>query len=80
VSDCQYTEAEYPSKAGWGHSTPGMAVALAQSAGVGRLFLTHHEPTRADVGLTLFLEEIRERFKHTGIAIDLAREGQSVEI
>jgi phosphoribosyl 1,2-cyclic phosphodiesterase len=80
VSDCQYTEAEYPAKVGWGHSTPGMAVALAQSAGVGRLFLTHHEPTHTDAFLARFLEEIRERFKTTGIAIDLAREGQSVEI
>jgi len=80
VSDCQYTEAEYPAKAGWGHSTPSMAVALAQAAGVGRLFLTHHEPTRADADLALFLEDIRERFKTTGIAIDMAREGQSVEI
>ena len=80
VSDCQYTEAEYPSKVGWGHSTPSMAVALAEAAGVGRLILTHHEPTRTDAALTLFLEDIRERFKTTGIAIDMAREGQSVEI
>ncbi|MBF0482793.1 MAG: MBL fold metallo-hydrolase [Desulfovibrionaceae bacterium] len=80
VSDCQYTEEEYPSKAGWGHSTPSMAVALAQAAGVKRLFLTHHEPTRPDAAMALFHAQIVERFKETGIEIDMAREGLSVEI
>jgi phosphoribosyl 1,2-cyclic phosphodiesterase len=80
VSDCQYTEAEYPAKVGWGHSTPEMAVGLAASAGVKRLFLTHHEPTRGDAAIAALGEQVRERFKDTGIAIDMAREGQVVEI
>ncbi len=80
VADAQYTEEEYPAKFGWGHSTPDRCVALAQSAGVKRLFITHHEPTRDDDALTLFLAETRRDNDGSGVEIRLAAEGVSVEV
>lgn len=53
VHDAQYTEREYagddgPCRRGWGHSTWEQAVAAGRAAGVGRLGLFHHDPTRTD--------------------------------
>lgn len=48
VYDAMYTEAEYPAKVGWGHSTWEAGVAVADAAGVGRLVLFHHDPSRND--------------------------------
>ena len=45
-------EAEYRAgKVGWGHSTYPMAIALAEDAGIPRVLLTHHDPTRTDDAL-----------------------------
>lgn len=80
VADAQYTDEEYPAKAGWGHSTAGMAVELARSAGIGRVFLTHHEPTRDDDALDALLRRVRERHAASGLDIRLAVEGETVAV
>ncbi|PZW46995.1 phosphoribosyl 1,2-cyclic phosphodiesterase [Humitalea rosea] len=51
IYDATYTDAEYPSYRGWGHSTWQQGVALAEAAGVGRLVLFHHDPSRDDDAL-----------------------------
>src|SRR5690606_6887809 len=48
IHDGMYSEAMIESRAGWGHSTPEQAVALAWEAGVRRLVLFHHEPEHDD--------------------------------
>ena len=48
VHDSQYTEEEYQSKVGWGHSTFEHAIASANRAGVKKLILFHHDPDRTD--------------------------------
>jgi phosphoribosyl 1,2-cyclic phosphodiesterase/CheY-like chemotaxis protein len=48
VREAQYTEEEYPSKRGWGHSTWKDAVESAHAAKVRRLSLYHHDPMRDD--------------------------------
>ena len=80
VADGQYAREEYPAKAGWGHSTPEMCLRLAQAAGVKRLYLTHHEPTRDDQALEAMLEDVRERHAGCGVDIRLAAEGQGLEV
>ena len=52
IHDSQYTPEEYPSKKNWGHSTYDYVVQMAAAAGVGKLFLTHHDPTHDDAFLT----------------------------
>jgi phosphoribosyl 1,2-cyclic phosphodiesterase len=48
IHEAQYTPQEYPSKRHWGHSTYEYVVELAALAGVGRLYLTHHDPSHDD--------------------------------
>jgi len=48
IYDAMYTADEYPQKVGWGHSTWQAGVAVADAAGVDRLVLFHHDPSRDD--------------------------------
>jgi phosphoribosyl 1,2-cyclic phosphodiesterase len=80
VADGQYTDEEYPTRAGWGHSTPGMCLDLAKAAGIPRLYLTHHEPSRVDSQLEAMLDDLRARRQVLGVEIHLAVEGESLDI
>ena len=46
------TEAEFPSRTDWGHSTWQQGVRLADASGVGQLVLFHHAPSRDDKAVT----------------------------
>jgi phosphoribosyl 1,2-cyclic phosphodiesterase len=48
IYDATYTDAEYPTHAGWGHSTWEEGVRLADAAGVGTLVIFHHDPGHDD--------------------------------
>lgn len=48
IHDAQYLGAEYPDHVGWGHSTVEYVVDLARRAGVHRVALYHHDPSRTD--------------------------------
>jgi phosphoribosyl 1,2-cyclic phosphodiesterase len=52
IHDAQYRPEDYTNpakpKQGWGHSTPEMAIAVAQAANAGQLVLFHHEPNYDD--------------------------------
>lgn len=80
VHDAQYTDEEYfsteRSRVGWGHSTVRMAAEAARAAGVGRLFLYHHDPDHDDRFLQSLLRQARKIFPAT----QLAREGLRVDL
>ncbi|WP_285907290.1 MBL fold metallo-hydrolase [Pseudodesulfovibrio pelocollis] len=78
VADAQYTEEEYRSRRGWGHSTFERTLALARDAGVGRVCLTHHETTRTDDELDAILKRLRASGEWGGLTFDMAREGEMV--
>jgi phosphoribosyl 1,2-cyclic phosphodiesterase len=78
LHDCQFTEAEYPSHRGWGHSTPRQAIRLASEADVEHLVLFHHDPAHSDEQVEALAEEAYALAG--GIAITIAREGESVEL
>lgn len=48
IIDTTYTDEELPEHVGWGHSSWQQAVRLANEAGVGKLFLFHHDPEHDD--------------------------------
>lgn len=48
IYDCTYTDAEYPSRVGWGHSTWEECLRIAKDAGVKTPVIFHHDPTRND--------------------------------
>ena len=49
--DGMFTEMEYPSRKGWGHSTWQEGVKLAQKMEIPHLVITHHLPERSDEDL-----------------------------
>lgn len=76
IYDASYTDAEYASHVGWGHSTWRAAIRLADAASVARLVLFHHDPDHDDAAMDAILAAAAERRPGT-IA---AREGQSMTI
>lgn len=78
IHDAQYTDAEYASHLGWGHSSLGHAVALAQAAGVRNLIPFHHDPGHDDAQLDEMYGWLP--LGEHGLAITPAREGVSVSL
>ncbi len=76
VYDASYEEAEFASHLGWGHSTWQHALRLAEVAGVRRLVLYHHEPSRDDAALGRIEEQAAARRPGTLAA----REGMLIEL
>lgn len=48
VYDATYTDEEFPTRIGWGHSTWEEGLRVADAAGVGRAVIFHHDPARTD--------------------------------
>jgi phosphoribosyl 1,2-cyclic phosphodiesterase len=80
IHDAQYTYDEYISPSlshqGWGHSTPEMAVVVAQAANVKRLALFHHEPTHDDEMVAAMGRHAQEDFPGAFVAM----EGATVDL
>ena len=57
IYDSTYTEDEFPSKVGWGHSTWEEGVRLCQAAGAKRLGIFHHDPEHDDA----FMDDIAQQ-------------------
>ena len=82
IHDATYTEDEYDSHRGWGHSTYGDAVALALESGVETLVLFHHSPDRSDDELDTRLAECRSAVARSGRTLRIigAAEGLEIEV
>lgn len=74
IYDCTYTDAEYPTYRGWGHSTWQEGVRLCRRAGVQRLAAFHHDPCRDDAAL----DRIAEELEHALPGSLVAREGLEI--
>lgn len=48
IYDCTYTDDQFPTRIGWGHSTWQEAIRLARAAKVRRLAIFHHDPEHTD--------------------------------
>ncbi len=80
VMDAQYFPEEYGPRVGFGHSTPLDAVEVALRAGVGRLIMTHHDPTHDDERLDAKLALAREAARGEGLVVDNGRDGMVIEL
>lgn len=76
IYDAQYLPEEYAAKVGWGHSTYEAGAALARAAGVRKLVLFHHDPTRSDDEVDALEARAREVFED----VVAAREGMTIEL
>ncbi|MFT3810331.1 MAG: MBL fold metallo-hydrolase [Micropepsaceae bacterium] len=75
IYDASYTEMEYATRKGWGHSTWVAGLALAKAAGVGLYVPFHHDPAHTDaIMLNLEAEAVAAAAK-AGIPCRFAREG-----
>lgn len=79
ILDAQYDAEEYREHAGWGHGCVEDAVSLAIRAGVGQLYLFHHDPNHDDGTITRMLGEARKFVEKEGstLKVEAAREGES---
>jgi phosphoribosyl 1,2-cyclic phosphodiesterase/CRP-like cAMP-binding protein len=82
IHDGQFTDAEYPAKRNWGHSSVEYATDLAILGGVKRLVLFHHDPTRADQVVARLAQRMLRRARKHGSNLDVlaAAEGLDLEL
>ena len=76
IIDTTYTDEELPEHVGWGHSSWQQAVRLANEAGVGKLFLFHHDPEHDDDEMDRIAAAAAKARPGTVVA----REGFSIDI
>jgi len=58
IHDAQYTDSEYSSHVGWGHSSITHALAFAEMTGVGRLVTFHHDPGHDDATIDALIDGV----------------------
>ena len=74
IYDATYTVPEYTRYRGWGHSTWAEGIRFCREAGVKRLVLFHHDPSRDDKAVDEIVREARTQFPRT----EAAREGREI--
>ena len=79
LHDAQYSDHEYGSRVGWGHSTIDHAVAFADAAQTNHLVMFHHDPAHSDVELESLLDQARS-LGDGRCPASLAAEGMTVEM
>ena len=80
IHDAQYTEDEYRSRIGWGHSPIRYATDIALAAGVQRLALFHHDPTHDDVTMERLETEAREQVSSVSGGLDVFASYEGLEL
>lgn len=74
--DAQYSDEELPTRAHFGHSSPGYALKLAEKAGAGKVFLFHYDPWRTDQQI----DAMRAVYADTAIPVEGAVEGMVLDL
>ena len=78
IHDAQYTDEEYATHVGWGHSSVSQVMAFAEMAGVKHVVLFHHDPVRADKELDDILAD--SRAKNGKVDVSVAAEEKSYRL
>ena len=71
IHDAYYSDEEYPTQQGRGHSSPRQALELAQSARAKRLLLFNHHPERTDQAL----DDAASALNSADLPVECARQG-----
>jgi ribonuclease BN (tRNA processing enzyme) len=77
IHDSQYTGAELPARASWGHCAADYGVTLAAHCRARRLLLFHHDPSRTDDEVWALCEALSPP---PDVTVDVAVEGTVVEL
>lgn len=76
IYDSTYTEAEFPDRIGWGHSTWNEGVRLCRLAGAKKLAIFHHDPDHDDA----FMDRIAEEAGRAWSGAIVSREGMEIDV
>ena len=76
IYDATFTDAEFETRIGWGHSTWREGVRLCQMAHVGQLALFHHDPDHDDK----FMAGIEKEARAEWSSVFAARDDMTIEI
>jgi len=80
IHDSMYTDEEYPDRAGWGHSTFGQSLRLAEDGGVKKLLFFHHDPGRSDDELDTIVSRVRDDALSRGSTVEMDAAVEGVDI
>ena len=80
IHDCQYTDDEYVSRFGFGHTSTGQLARFAAMEKVDRLVLFHHDPMHTDAELDRMRERVIEAWDVDPDRVLLAAEGLTLSI
>ena len=70
IYDASFTDEEYKSRVGWGHSTWRVGANLADAAGVGQLVLFHHDPSHDDAMMDGIADAVAARRPGSLVAME----------
>lgn len=79
IHDAQYTTAELPARANFGHAAAPYCVTLAKQCNVRRVVMFHHDPSRTDEQVIALHAEVAAT-SDTGPIVDIASEGLLVQL
>ena len=82
IHDGMYSDDLLASRAGWGHSSPAEAVALAAECGAKRLVFFHHEPDHDDAAIDRLLSGARAAAMRSApsLVVDAGMEGLTISL
>jgi phosphoribosyl 1,2-cyclic phosphodiesterase len=80
IHDCQYSNEEYLSRQGWGHSTTQQVAQFAERAGADRVLLFHHDPMHADEMLEAMRDDVVARWGVAPERCAIAGEGDVLDV
>lgn len=82
IREAQYTDSEYHSKKGWGHSALSDVVDSAVNANVKKVALFHHDPMHDDVQIDTMVQFCRDSIETKGSSIEVfaANDRMTIEV
>ena len=78
--DGQYSDDDYLTHKGWGHSYYSADLDLAKRAAIKHICLTHHDPAASDEKLTVAERELKAAAAEQGFELHLAKEGMDITL
>ena len=80
IHDTQYTDEEYETTRGWGHTKLSSTIGLGVEAGVQRLGLFHHDPARTDDQIDAFVASAQAKIAKAKSRVDCFGVKEGMEI
>ena len=79
ITDCTYTDAQYPRKIGFGHSSVSQVADLAGRGQPKTLYLFHHDPDQSDAVIDAKVAQMQELLRARGVGTSVLAPTQLAE-